>query len=34
MKGVRRVLISLFVSGSVLAMYVLPAMADGGGGGG
>lgn len=34
MKGIRRILISLFVSGSILAAYVLPAMADGGDGGG
>lgn len=33
MKGIRRVLVSLFVSGSILAAYVLPAMADDGGGG-
>jgi hypothetical protein len=32
MKGIRKVLISLFVTGSTLAIYVLPALADGGGG--
>ncbi len=31
MKAIRRVLVALFVSGSVLAVYVLPALADGGG---
>ncbi len=34
MKGIRRVLVTLFVTGATLAAYVLPAMADGGGGAG
>ncbi len=34
MKGLRKVLISLFVSGAMIAAYVLPALADGDGGGG
>jgi hypothetical protein len=32
MKGVRRVLVSMFVTGAIIAAYVLPAMADGGAG--
>lgn len=35
MKSIRKVLVALLVTGSLLAAYVLPAMAgDGGGGGG
>jgi hypothetical protein len=30
MKSIRKLLVALFVSGSVLAAYVLPALADGG----
>jgi hypothetical protein len=32
MKGIRTVLISLFVTASTLAVYVLPVLADGDGG--
>ncbi len=32
MKSIRKVLVAIFVSASVLATYVLPALADGGGG--
>lgn len=32
MKGLRKVLIALFVSGGVLVAYVLPALAGDGGG--
>jgi hypothetical protein len=32
MKGIQKVLISLFVTGSTLAIYVLPALAEGNGG--
>lgn len=32
MKGLRRVLVTLFVTGATVAAYVLPALAEGGGG--
>jgi hypothetical protein len=32
MKGIRKVLISLFVMASTLAIYVLPVLAEGDGG--
>lgn len=32
MKGLRRVLVTLFVTGATLAAYVMPALADGNGG--
>jgi hypothetical protein len=32
MKRMKRVLVQLLVIGSVIAMYVLPVLADGGGG--
>ena len=33
MKKTKRILVQLLITGSIIAMYVLPALASGGGGG-
>ncbi len=32
MKKTKRILVQVFITGSIIAMYVLPVLADGGGG--